>query len=491
MRRGLGSSGRSDTLGKMHFRERLRLGGGRPKKPRSVLARLGNVRRMTTGTRLGTDAPEHLAHGRPVAGRGGGWAEVGVGARMRFLALVMGLVGLPVFGADSPVRLGNEVLVAENFRVLAGKRVGLLTNPTGVNRQGRSTIEVLRGARGVKLVALFAPEHGLRGDLPAGREFTNGVDQASGLPLFSLYGPGPVRKPTSAMLKGIDALVYDLQDTGVRSYTYISTLGQAMEACGGAEVEVVVLDRPNPLGGLRVEGPMLNPRFRSFVGRWEVPYVYGLTCGELARMINGEGWITNACKLTVVPLKGWKRDMTWRDTGLPWVATSPNVPRADSVLYLVATGMLGEIGGVTISMGRDMPFQCVAAPWLDAERACAQLNGYGLPGLKFEPVHFTAGGGGYRGKRVAGAQIRVTDPAAAPLVAINFYSLEMARKVGGRDLFAEAVKAGRRFDMFDKVNGTDQTRRALQAGKSAKEIVAAWKPGEEAFRARRRPYLLY
>lgn len=383
------------------------------------------------------------------------------------------------------------MLAANGFQPLQRKRVGLITNPTGVDSQGRSTLELLRAAPGVHLVALFAPEHGLHGDLPAGKEFTNSVDRQTGLPVYSLYGPGPVRQPTRAMLKHVDALVYDLQDTGCRSYTFISTMGLAMDTCGQAGVEFIVLDRPNPLGGRRVEGPMLDHRFRSLVGFWPVPYVYGLTCGELARMINGEHWITNTCNLTVVPMHGWRRSLIWKDTGLRWIPTSPNVPRSDTVLYLVATGLLGEIGGLSIGMGTSMPFQCIGAPYLDASRACRWLNSRGLEGVRFAPTSFTPARGVYKGRTLAGAQIWFSQPATAPLVAINFHALELARKVGKRDLFAEALKRGQSFHMFDQVNGTDATRQALQAGRSTKEIVASWAAGEEAFRRRRARYLLY
>ena len=229
----------------------------------------------------------------------------------------------PLWLLQAQVKLGCEVLAERGFKELRGKRVALITNHTGLDRHGRSTIEALRRAPGVKLVALMAPEHGLTGALPAGKEFPNGTDARTGLPVLSLYGPGPTRKPTPAMLKDIDVVVYDVQDIGVRSYTYISTMGQAMEACGAAGVAFLVLDRPNPLGGRRVEGPMVTDAYRTFVSRWNIPYAYGLTFGELARMINGEGWIKQPCRLTVVPMRGWKRSMVWRDTDLPWVPSSP------------------------------------------------------------------------------------------------------------------------------------------------------------------------
>ncbi len=391
--------------------------------------------------------------------------------------------------ATAEVKLGNEVLASTGFKALKGKRVGLITNPSGVNRNLNTTIEVLRAAPGVKLAALFGPEHGVYGDVPAGDKVPSRIDERTGLPVHSLYGA--THRPTREMLQGLDALVYDLQDTGCRSYTYVSTMGVAMDACGEAGIEFVVLDRPNPLGGNRVEGPMVEDKFRSFVSKWDVPYVYGLTCGELALMINGERWITNRCKLTVMPLKGWKRSMVWRDTGLPWVPTSPHVPHGESALYQVATGMLGEIGGVSTGIGYTLPFECIAAPDVDPHKLAGALNGYGLRGVKFQPIVYQPYYFTFSNQAIAGVQLYFTDPAGAPLTAINFYALEALKKVAGRDLFDEAVKRKKSFSMFDKVNGTDATRKALQAGTSAADIVAAWKPAEEAFRQQRKKYLLY
>jgi uncharacterized protein YbbC (DUF1343 family) len=402
------------------------------------------------------------------------------------LVLVVNLAS----AGEPRVKLGNEVLAESHFKALAGKRVGLITNPSGVNRRLESTIEVLRAAPGVKLVALFGPEHGIYGDVPAGDKIASRTDERTGLPVHSLYDK--TRKPTPEMLKGLDALVYDLQDTGCRSYTFVSTMGVAMEACGAAGVEFVVLDRPNPLGGVRVAGPLVEQeKLRSFVSRWDVPYVYGMTCGELAQMINERGWITNRCKLTVIPMRGWERTMVWRDTGLPWVPASPHVPHGESPLFQVATGMLGEIGGVSIGIGYTLPFQCVAATNVNPHQLAETLNGYRLPGVRFQPVTFKPYYAAFKDQFVGGVQLYFTDPANAPLTAINFYALEALKQVAGRDLFAEAVKANKKFDMFDKVNGTDAMRRALQEGKSAAEIVASWRAGEAKFRHERQPYLLY
>jgi uncharacterized protein YbbC (DUF1343 family) len=408
---------------------------------------------------------------------------------MFHLAFLFLVAGLANFSAAAEVKLGNEMLVESHFASLAGKKIGLITNPSGVNRNLQSTIDVLRSARELKLVALFGPEHGVYGDVAAGARIENRTDPRTGLPAYSLYGAS--HKPTPEMLQGLDALVYDLQDTGCRSYTFISTMGVAMEACAENGLEFIVLDRPNPLGGERVEGPLVEEKFRSFVSKWDVPYVYGLTCGELARMIAGEGWIKAPCKLTVVPLKGWKRSMVWRDTGLPWVPTSPHVPHGESPLFYVATGILGEIGGVNTGVGYTLPFQTIAAPGIESHEFAKVLNAYKLPGVRFSPVTYKPYYFTFKDENVAGTQIYLTDPSRAPLMAINFYALEALRKLAGRDLFEEAIKANKSFGMFDKVNGTDATRKALQSGASAAEIVASWKATEDAFRKQRRKYLLY
>lgn len=389
------------------------------------------------------------------------------------------------------VQAGIDVLEAGGFAPLRGRRVGLIGNPAAVNRRGIPTWKVLRSAPGVRLVALFGAEHGFDGRARAGVEVPDRTDSATGLPVYSLYGPGPVRKPTPRMLEGLDVLIYDIQDTGCRSYTFISTLGLALEACAEAGVAFMVLDRPNPLGGARVEGPSLDPKFKSFVGQWPIPYVYGLTPGELARMIQGEGWIAGRARLEVIPMRGWHRHMTWNDTGLPWVATSPNVPTGETPMYLVATGVLGEIGGLDLGTGSPLSFRIMEAPWLDGSALARRLNRSRLPGLKFEPHTADrktkpAGKGGPTGVR-----LRITRPATAPLFPVGFHALAAIKAVSGRDLFQQAVARGRRWDMFDKVTGSDATRRALQSGTPVETLVRSWKPAEDAFRLRRQPYLIY
>lgn len=277
---------------------------------------------------------------------------------------------------------GVEVLRDHGFKELAGKRVGLITNPTGVDNNLKSTVDILHEAGNVELVALFGPEHGVRGDVHAGDEFDNTVDPATGVKVYSIYGK--TKKPTAEMLKGIDALVYDIQDIGCRSFTFVSTLGLALEACAENDIEFVVLDRPNPIGGNRVEGNLVEDGFYSFVSQFKVPYLYGLTPGEMARFLNGERMVAGGkqAKLTVVPMEGWTREMTFDKTGMPWILPSPHIPQPVTSYYYPATGILGELYYVSIGVGYTLPFQLICADWINAEEFSARMNALNLPGVK-------------------------------------------------------------------------------------------------------------
>ena len=284
-----------------------------------------------------------------------------------------------------PVMLGIDVLESEGFAAIRGKRIGLLTHPAGVNRQGVSTIDVLRRAPGVKLVALFAPEHGLYG--LEEKDFGDTVDRRTGLPVYSLHGR--TRKPTAAMLKGLDALVIDLQDIGVRSYTFASAMKLTMEACFEHNVEVVVLDRPNPLGGLKVDGPLLDADLVSYVGAFRVPYVHGLTMGELARMAAtapGVLSIPDAVRakgrLTIVPMRGWHRSMRWPETGLTFVPTSPMIPDFAAVVGYAMTGLGCEIGGFSHGIGRSYPFRGLSFKGKTADQLERELGTFKSAGAQ-------------------------------------------------------------------------------------------------------------
>jgi uncharacterized protein YbbC (DUF1343 family) len=392
--------------------------------------------------------------------------------------------------AGAAVKLGTDVLRSRDFDILKGKRVGLITNPTGVSSDLQATVDILHQAEGVNLIALFAPEHGIRGDIEAGKYVENYNDSRTGLPVFSLYGK--TRKPTKDMLRGIDVLVYDLQDIGVRSYTYISTMGLAMEAAAENDVTFVVLDRPDPLTGERVEGPMLDAQYKSFVGMYSIPYVYGMTAGELAEMINMEGWLANGvrCKLIVVPMEGWKRSMWWDETGLAWVPTSPHIPHARTAMFYVMTGLLGELGTANQGVGYTLPFELVGAPWIDGEKLADYLNSCKLEGVEFRPLWYRPFYFDTASSRFQGVQIHIRDREQLNMTAVQLTILDaLGRLFPQNDIYARAKPD--RLDAFDKVNGSSDVRVALQRHTSVEELLRSMDRERAHFMIKREKYLLY
>jgi len=386
------------------------------------------------------------------------------------------------------VKTGIEVLKAQRFELLKGKRVGLITNPTGVDDGLRSTVDILNEAPNVELVALFGPEHGVRGDAHAGDHVGNQTDPVTGLPVYSLYGK--TRKPTPEMLRGIDVLVYDIQDIGCRSFTYISTMGEAMAAAAENGIEFVVLDRPNPLGGRKVEGPLVQDGFFSFVSQYRIPYVYGLTCGELAMLLNGEGMIGKPCNLHVVAMEGWKRDMVYEDTGLQWIPSSPHIPQAETAFFYPASGIVGDFGYLSIGVGYTIPFQMFAAEWIDAEQFADSLNALKLPGVIFRPIHVKPFYSVGQGKQLHGVQVHLTKYPDAPLTDIQFYVMqEIARLYPDRAVLANADTA--RFRMMDQVTGSDYVRKTFAARNRFEDIRAYWYKDVAPFRTLSRKYYLY
>ena len=386
------------------------------------------------------------------------------------------------------VSTGIDVLQSQNFKILEGKRVGLITNPTGVNKHLKQTIDILFEAKNIKLVALFGPEHGVRGNIHAGDKVDNATDPLTGLPVFSLYGS--TRKPTPEMLKGIDVLVYDIQDIGCRSFTYISTMGLAMEAAAENNIEFVVLDRPNPLGGLKVEGNLVEDNFISFVSQFKIPYIYGLTCGELAIMLNEEKMLKKEVKLTVVRMKGWKRKMTWEDTGLEWVIASPHIPHKHSAIFYPVTGILGELGYLSIGVGYTMPFEIVGAPWIDAKLLSDKMNALKLPGVCFRPIHFKPFYATFKDEFCQGVQIHFTDYQKATLSSIQFYIMqEINILYPERAVFKNANKE--RFNMFDKVSGSDYIRINFSKNHIFDDIKSFFEKDENAFRKKSKIYYQY
>ncbi len=395
-----------------------------------------------------------------------------------------GLAALGCAGPDADggaARPGVEVLLSDSLALVEGRRVGLITNHTGRDRAGASTIDLLAGHPAVELVALFSPEHGIRGRAEAGERVAGGVDEATGLPVHSLYGA--TTKPTPAMLDGIEALLFDIQDVGARYYTYLSTMALAMEAAGEAGVRFVVLDRPNPVGGEEVQGNVLDPAFASFVGMYPVPMRHGLTAGEFARMAVGEFGVD--ASLSVVVADGWRRSMRFGETGIPWVAPSPNMPSVESALHYPGTCLFE---GTNLSVGRGTPnaFQQVGAPWLDAEVLAARLSALELPQASFAPVRFTPaspGDGKFAGVDTQGVRLSATGPGYDPTLAALAVLAEARAMSGPRWQW--------RPGHFDRLAGTDQLRLAVEAGASYAELAAGWGADAASFLARRRPYLLY
>ncbi|NYI48845.1 exo-beta-N-acetylmuramidase NamZ family protein [Macellibacteroides fermentans] len=392
------------------------------------------------------------------------------------------------FAQKIRIQTGIEVLKNSNFKLLEGKRVGLITNPTGVDNQLKSTIDILHEAPNVNLVALFGPEHGVRGDVHAGDHVDNSSDPTTGLPVGSLYGK--TRKATPDMLKGIDVLVYDIQDIGCRSFTYISTMGLAMEAAAENNIEFVVLDRPNPLGGLKVEGNLAEDGYISFVSQFKIPYLYGLTCGELAQMLNEENMLAKQCKLTVVKMKGWKRKMDYTQTGLQWIPSSPHIPHAHSAFFYPVSGIVGELGYLSIGVGYTIPFQMFAADWIKAEEFASALNKLNLPGVHFRPMHLKPFYSVGVGTQMQGVQVHLTDYQKANLSEIQFYVMQViAQLYPDKAVFANANE--KRFDMFDKVSGSNQIRLLFAKNNRFEDMQAYWNKDVEAFKKLSKKYYLY
>jgi len=408
------------------------------------------------------------------------------------LLLLLSLISLMACGQNKQsqqVKTGIEVLQETNFKILKGKKVGLITNPTGVNSQLKSTTDILYESKEVNLVALYGPEHGVRGNFSAGDEIGTAHDEKTNLPLFSLYGK--TRKPTKEMLEGIDVLVYDIQDIGARSYTFISTLGLAMEAAAENNIEVIVLDRPNPLGGNKFEGPLVEEGFFSFVSQYPVPYIYGLTPGEFATYINEEGLLSNGvkCKLTVVKMENWTREMTFEETGLPWVPSSPHIPRANSSYYYAMSGILGELDGNMIGVGYTLPFEIFATTWLDGEELAKNMNALQMEGVQFRPIHFKPYYLAHKGEEFSGVQVYFTDKEKVNLTEVQFRFVEVAHQMKPDTSVFDNAEA--RFSMFDKVCGTDKIRIEFMKNYKFADIKELWNKDALLFKEKAKKYFLY
>ena len=383
--------------------------------------------------------------------------------------------------APRETRPGIEVLLADSIHLVEGLRAGLVTNHTGIDRTGVPSIDLLHRDARVELVALYSPEHGIRGEAEAGELVESGVDPRTGLPVHSLYGS--TRKPTPEMLEGVEVLLFDIQDIGARYYTYVYTMALAMEAAGEAGIPFVVLDRPNPIGGLGVQGNVLDPAFASFVGMYPIPMRHGMTPGELARLFQGEFGVD--VELGVAPLSGWDRSDEFLDTGLPWTAPSPNMPSVESARHYPGTCLFE---GTNLSVGRGTPiaFQQIGAPWLDGEALAANLTAHELPGVRFEAVRFVPenpGDGKHGGVEVGGVRLVATGPGYDPTEAAVAALIEATALSGDRWAWREAA--------IDRLAGTDRLRLAVDAGASLAEIRAGWEPELSEFLRVRERYLLY
>jgi uncharacterized protein YbbC (DUF1343 family) len=396
---------------------------------------------------------------------------------MRAMLRIVAFLFFAVLPLRAAVELGIDALRSQGFAPLSGKRVGLVTNQTGVDSSGTKTRILLHKARNLHLVALFSPEHGIDGTVAAAKYIPSRKDSVTGLPVHSLYGP--TRKPTPEMLRGIDVLVYDMQDIGVRSYTYVSTMAKCMEACSEQRIPFVVLDRPNPLGGVRVEGPGIEEKWRSFVGQLPVPYLHGMTVGELAKMANAHGWAGSPCQLTVVPMQGWTRDMTWSRTGLRWVQTSPNIPRATSVPYYAATSIFGSLEGAAldVGIGTDSPFQMAGKCGMDPGLFVRELQANGLRSA--EP---------YRREEFGGARLNLSADSPVNLAAVNIQLLCAAQKNSRGSIFARYRDPD---GILWKIYGSTSIRPLIEKGVNPAAIVAGWQPAVDHFRTARQAYLLY
>lgn len=389
--------------------------------------------------------------------------------------------------AQTHVELGVDRLASDLPRVLVGKRVGLITNHTGHDSKRTPTIDVLAARKDMKLVALFAPEHGIRGASTGRISFE--TDEKTGLPVHSLYGE--TNKPTPAMLENVEALVFDIQDVGVRQYTYISTLGLAMQAAAEKKIPIVVLDRPNPIGGEIIEGNVREEGLQSFVGLYPIASRYGMTAGELAQMYNGH-WKIGA-DLHVVKLAGWKRNVWLDKTDIPWTGPSPNLPKFEGVIHYPGT-VFFEGTNVSEGRGSDAPFEQVGAPWLRAQEVADSMNALKLPGVRFSartyPILPT--GRKFGGQTINGVRLTVTDRTTYRPIATSMRLIAMIRKLHPNDFQWRSSRnaEGRETFSLDRLTGSTRIRAAIENG-TLDALLAEWNADAEKFREMRRPYLIY
>ncbi|MEW5596429.1 DUF1343 domain-containing protein [Peribacillus frigoritolerans] len=375
---------------------------------------------------------------------------------------------------------GIEVLLKEEKNVLSGKKVGLITNPTGIDSKLTSIVDLLHDDPDINVTALFGPEHGVRGDAQAGASVEYYIDEKTGLPVYSLYGK--TKKPTPEMLKDVEVLVFDIQDVGTRYYTYIYTMAYAMEAAKENDIPFIVLDRPNPQGGESVDGPVLEPEFSSFVGLYPIPLKHGMTVGELATLFNKEFKI--GADLKVIKMKGWKRDMDYDDTGLPFVLPSPNMPTVSTTFVYPATGL---IEGTNVSEGRGTtkPFELIGAPYINSDELAGKLNALRLPGVKFRAASFTPTFSKHAGILSHGVEIYITDREEFKAVPTGLHIIKTIQDLYPGDF--EFLTANN----FNLLIGNGWIMSRIKAGSTVNEILKEYQVKQDAFKKVRKNYLLY
>ncbi|MBN2417327.1 DUF1343 domain-containing protein [bacterium] len=403
--------------------------------------------------------------------------------------LTAGIIVCTFSAAAKPAdfKLGVDVFIESAHSRFTGKKIGLITNATGVTSDLVSTIDALYDLGDPELIKLFGPEHGLRGDVSGGEHVAESTDARTGLPVHSLYGPN--RKPTKEMLEDVDVLIYDIQDIGNRTYTYIYTMAYAMQAAAEYGIDFVVFDRPIAMYGRLVDGNVLDPEFSSFIGLYPIPYVYGMTSGELAGYFNKEFRIN--ARLEVIRMEGYCHDMEFADTGLHWVPTSPHIPHAETAYYCAATGCMGELHTVCVGIGYTLPFELVGAEWIDGNQLAGELNSRELPGVYFLPTAFRPYYSVFRGQRCSGVQILIRDHKKFLPFTTQVHILEALQKLYPERHFLDDPEHEGRIASFNKAAGTDALGKAVREGRSADEIIGDFRSALDCFIEKRKEYLLY
>jgi len=406
------------------------------------------------------------------------------------LLTVICLIVCVLYSMDNQkVKAGLDVFLMNHLSMLKGKRVGIVTNQTGIASSGEHIVDILSGIEDLSISALYAPEHGIRGDLPDGTKVASYADKRTGIQVWSLYGEH--LKPTQKMLEDVDVLIYDIQDVGARFYTYISTMGLVMEAASEFGKQFIVLDRPNPINGVTIEGPIIEEPYFSFVGQYPIPVRYGMTPGELAWMIKGEKWMEgmNRLDLKVIPMEGWRREMWFDQTGLPWTRPSPNIP---SPLTAAVYPGLCLVEALNVSEGRGTmrPFEQIGALWIDSHKLAETMNFFRLPGIYFKPITFTpvalpqaAAWNKYRDQDVNGLSLIITDRDSLRPLQVMVHLLFALKKSYPAELELR--------ENLERLIGIPSFRKSIDDLRNPEEILGEWEPGIQAFDKARQKYLLY